>query len=288
MTMQNASHSWTMRLNVSISSKDWKQLILDLEAQKTKHANTAPKSIKDRAISLILASYSANERLQIAQFLSNSACDSAKEIGITLLSEFYVEHVELVEKLILKLGNDENWEVREWVANCLETIICSNPSESSKFLNLLVASRFPRLRRTAAVAIGYASRCTSPEAFSKLLRLLNVLLYDEDQYVKKNLAPFAIGAYAIFYKRQITCEWLLEMLNHEDDRVLSSLGLVLTTAAGADSLETLTPILQQILSRKERKSIQRISNKILKNLQNRYPNTLEKILKDFENSLHYE
>jgi hypothetical protein len=286
-----------VRDNKEMWIREFSSLVLDcefskaailLDSYRTKHANTAPIEVKNLAISTLLKVCSGEQLFEVAKSFTELNSATAKEIGIYILPKFYRENRNFVEQKILLIGDDLNWEVREWAASALEIIICEDYEIVLQFISSLVKHASPNLRRLSAVAIGYSSRCTNNEVFQTLLKLLEELLEDENPYVRRSLSPFAIGTYAIAYKTEITCNWLLNLLKHNNDDVIWNIGLILTTAEGAKHIKELFPIIVYMIRDHEENSKNKLLRKIILNLRSRNSIEFTNLIRDASQNIQEE
>lgn len=249
-----------------------------LDELKTGHAGTPPQAIKDKAITRIRTAYAHDpERLlETGLHLSYTASPGAREIGISLLPSFYASATAAIDERFIRVGNDDNWEVREWAASALAHVIGEHFDLVLPRLRQWAAHRFPNVRRMVAVATGYAMRDCDEGQCRLLLDVLTPLMADPDAYVGKNLGAFALGGYAIRYRAEFVAAWA-SSLDLEDERVAWNLATMFTTAEGAKR----APIFQSVLASlilDDRKVVRAAVSKALKNIARRNEPALTEIL----------
>lgn len=101
-------------------------------------------------------------------------------------------HAAAVVRVLERGADDDNWEVRETAGAVLARFVVEHGGAFDKVMADWSRSRSPNLRRAVVLAAKYAVR-SAPSRADDLLDLLEVLASDSDEYVRKNLGPFAIG-----------------------------------------------------------------------------------------------
>ena len=97
--------------------------------------------------------------------------------------------IKLLEK-IRKLANDEDWKVREDAASEIEKINDKHFEEYYPVWKDWVRDPEPNIRRSVEVGLLRINK----KYVNESLELLEPLLYDSDNYVRKNCGPFALSA----------------------------------------------------------------------------------------------
>jgi hypothetical protein len=121
---------------------------------------------------------------------------AARMMASWLFSPFYAEHPAEVQLLLLRLADDENWTIREGAAGGFSQVLGDH--FESVYPLFREWSRHPseNVRRAVVLAVMPVVRDgkKGAERVKPCLDLLEPLLADPSQYVRKNLGPFAIGA----------------------------------------------------------------------------------------------
>lgn len=107
-----------------------------LDRCATSHAGTPPQKIKDRVVLLTRKRRGDDPALVIlAQSLVMSDSPGAREVGIMLIWPFVRRDPDAVYGAIAQVGDDANWEVREWAASALAHVIVDAFDDSLPWLS---------------------------------------------------------------------------------------------------------------------------------------------------------
>ena len=92
-----------------------------LDALRMRNAGTPPQAVKDKAITLIRKECAGDPTHISGAGMSLTTSDNAgaTEIGIALVPPFYGIASGAITKQLICVGDDANWEVREWAASAL-------------------------------------------------------------------------------------------------------------------------------------------------------------------------
>ena len=113
-------------------------------------------------------------------------------VGSHLLREIgeIVSRKELVE-VVYRLANDSSWEIRETAAGLLKHLLLKDFDYYLGVMKKMVKDKNPNIRRAAVV--GSMQTKLSDEQTEKVaLFVYTPLITDENEYVRKNLGPFAL------------------------------------------------------------------------------------------------
>ncbi|HEU0165122.1 MAG TPA: HEAT repeat domain-containing protein, partial [Thermomicrobiales bacterium] len=228
--MPEAIESWTESFRDVVENNNVEDAIRILAQFRTGHAGTPPQAIKARAIGIIekLTVGDLERRLAVAYGFVRSEDDGAKEIGISLLSACYGLAPAEVAGWMRRIGDDPNWEVREWAGTALGRTIPAQFADVLPRLRVWAADDSANVRRLVVVAIGYATKACSPDETLQLLTLLTPLMADRDPYVGKNLGAYAIGSYAIRHHPVVVASWTAT-LDLAEEQTAWNLAMTFTT-----------------------------------------------------------
>ena len=99
---------------------------------------------------------------------------------------------DAVVRVVQRGADDENWEVRETAGGVLARLLDEAPDTFGPVLKAWSRSPSANLRRAVVLALKYAVR-SQPSKADDFLDVLEGLASDGDEYVRKNLGPFALG-----------------------------------------------------------------------------------------------
>jgi HEAT repeat protein len=160
-----------------------------------------------------------------------------KELAAVILRPLITTNRPDVERGIHRLARDEDWEVRETAASLLGDALERAFAEYLPPAQLWMAAGDPRLRRAVVVAAKYAARSRHPERADPLLDLIEPALADHDEYVRRNLGPFAIGDQLLRSYPDDTFARLERWAREPDENVRWNVASVFTSASGARAAE---------------------------------------------------
>lgn len=196
-----------------------------------------------------------------------------KQLAALLLAALVTTHPAEVERAVLRLARDERWDVREAAASLLGEALDASFDHFAATCAAWAAREEPRVRRAVVVAVKYAARARAPERAERLLDLVEPALHERDEYVRRNLGPFAIGDQLL---RSYPAETLarLERWARSDDEVVRwNVAMAFSSATGAKLAEQGLPILRA-LARDDSAFVARAANGTLRRIQKRRPTVL--------------
>lgn len=286
--MAPPEHAWTDEFRDLVTSGDYSGAIASLDRLRTKHAGTPPQRVKDCAVKII-ETMLADEPVRLydaARAFVTSEHAVGKEVGIILLPAFYGTDTAVINEQFVRVGDDENWEVREWAASALAHVIAGHFDVVYPHLLNWSEHPSPNLRRMVVVAAGYAIRDCTTDQCRRLLDILSPLMADPDVYISKNFGAFALGSYAIRYQVDLVARWAA-YLDLQNEQVVCNLAMMFTTAESAKRLDTLGTLLLSLVH-DERKAVSRAVKKAVKNLDERNHQGLVTLLECSEASADTE
>jgi hypothetical protein len=98
-----------------------------------------------------------------------------------------------VEKQVAAAADDEDWIVRECAASAFARLLALDFPYFSKKFAVWTKSSSVNVKRAIALAVKYESKSADPAKWKTYLRLIDPLMSEEAEYIRKNLGPFAIG-----------------------------------------------------------------------------------------------
>ena len=156
-----------------------------------------------------------------------------KELAAVILRPLIASNRQDVERAIHRLARDDDWEVRESAASLLGDSLERAFDEYLRPAQAWMATRDTRLRRAVVVGAKYAARSRHPERAEALLDLIEPALADHDEYVRRNLGPFAIGDQLLRSYPDATFARLERWAHEPDENVRWNVAATFTSASGA-------------------------------------------------------
>jgi 3-methyladenine DNA glycosylase AlkC len=156
-----------------------------------------------------------------------------KELAAVILRPLVTTNRPDVERAIHRIARDDDWEVRESAASLLGDCLERAFDDYLRPARAWMASGDPRLRRAVVVGAKYAARSRHPARAEALLDLIEPALADADEYVRRNLGPFAIGDQLLRSYPEETFARLERWAREPDENVRWNVASVFTSASGA-------------------------------------------------------
>ena len=274
------ANSWQAAFDAALEQDNLAAALSVLDSQKTGHAGTPRQVVKLRAANLIRAHHKESAGLvyETGVAFACSENEGAQEIGLVLLAPFFVHNPPEVTAIVLKLADSENWEVREWAASALRTIISDDFAAIFPTLREWADHPSPKVRRAVAVASGTASRDCTQEECRLLLDILAPLLEDDDPYVRKNLGAFAIGDGFLRSQPAMVAAWLGQAST--SPRAQWNTAMALSAAEAAKQFHLLSGLLCQ-LAADERSAVRRATYRAVLNLAKRIPKQIAPLVESW-------
>jgi len=156
-----------------------------------------------------------------------------KELAALIAWPLAVTHFRELARMGYRLARDNDWAVRETAAALLGQVLTDAWADTIPLLREWVSGPDSRLRRAVVVAAKYAARTRTPDWAEPLLDLIEPALRDREEYVRKNLGPFAIGDQFVRSYPDATLARLRKWMRDPDENVRWNVAMALSAASGA-------------------------------------------------------
>jgi hypothetical protein len=197
-----------------------------------------------------------------------------KVLAAILLSPLARTEPREVERAALRLAQDEDWSVRETAASLVGSLLDGAFEWTLPRAREWVRGTDSRVRRAVVVGAKYAARSRRPERAAALLDLLEPALRDPDDYVRRNLGPFALGDQFLRSYPEETLARLTEWARDDDEVVRWNVAMSFSAASGARVAERAAPILST-LAQDERPLVRRAVAATCRRILRRRPELAE-------------
>jgi 3-methyladenine DNA glycosylase AlkD len=118
---------------------------------------------------------------------------TAKEIAALLTIHSYPAHPAEAMEILRRLADDGNWEVREWAGSSAGELMAARFEEVHPVIERWLDDPSQFVRRAVAIAAKGAADKRRPERAEPLLLLMDRLVVDRGEEVRRNTGPFAVG-----------------------------------------------------------------------------------------------
>jgi hypothetical protein len=174
-----------------ISSSDLDSLGSYLVSGSVHGKPGVPVAELGRVEKIIDGALNPEERFKFGKKLLKRTEYSARNIGIHLIQYGWPKHK--VESLLLAAADDENWIVREYAAGAFARMLALDFEHFSTLYLKWVNSESVNVKRAIALAVKYDAREVVKAKWKTYYKLIDPLMGEEAEYIRKNLGPFAIG-----------------------------------------------------------------------------------------------
>jgi 3-methyladenine DNA glycosylase AlkD len=193
--MPAESKPWLLTFTEAVAASERERALATLEARATAHAGTPKSAEKQAAAKEIMASCGGESEplLGWTHWLAEQQSPTAKELLAVLLVPAYPHQRGQAVDWLQRLADDDNWEVREWAASAIGELANAHCDDWLPLLRDWVGHESQFVRRAVAVAAKYAVQKRRPGRCDELLDLIEPLVTDRAEEVRRNLGPFAVG-----------------------------------------------------------------------------------------------
>ena len=174
-----------------------------------------------------------------------------KELAALIAAPLIQGHSRELVRMAYRLARDDDWGVRETAASLLGRLLVESWDDTLPHVREWVSGPDSRLRRAVIVAAKYAARTRRQEWAEPLLDLLQPALRDHEEYVRKNLGPFALGDQFVRSYPDQTLVRLRTWMKDEDENVRWNVAMTFSAASGA-RLALRAPDILEFLATDER------------------------------------
>lgn len=116
-----------------------------------------------------------------------------RAIAAPLLRHYWPARPQQIQARLLQIAADEDWWVREAAHSTMGSLLVAHFDAFYPVLQAWAEHPSPNVRRGVALAARKAANERRDEWADALLDLVEPLLADRTEYVRKNLGPYAIG-----------------------------------------------------------------------------------------------
>jgi len=174
-----------------------------------------------------------------------------KELAALIAAPLIQGHSRDLMRMAYRLARDDDWGVRETAAALLGRLLVESWEDTLPLAREWVSGPDSRLRRAVVVAAKYAARTRRQEWAEPLLGLIEPALRDHEEYVRKNLGPFALGDQFVRSYPDATLARLRTWMKDEDENVRWNVAMTFSAASGA-RLALRAPDILEFLATDER------------------------------------
>jgi 3-methyladenine DNA glycosylase AlkD len=223
---------WLAQIRAALLADDYEQALQAYDARATPHAGAPNAADKRAIIKMACATLPGDDqRLGLARAAIAYDSSGCRSLAAFLARYAYAGFPEEATELLYQLADDENWEVREWAGSAAGFVLDDWFDQFYPTLKMWAKDESVNVRRAVCIAVMDAANKRKPARAEPLLALLDPLIGDREEYVRKNLGPFAIGACLIGRYPEATVARLRHWLA-SDDSEATRWNLAMTFSGG--------------------------------------------------------
>ncbi len=182
-----------------------------------------------------------------------------------------------VHSILLRLSDDEDWWVREMAHVAMGDLLLAHYGQVYPLLVTWATHRSPNVRRAVTLAARNVAIHGRPEWADPLLDLIEPLLADRTEYVRKNLGPYALGDGLLRCHGQVTFTRLPSWAHDPREAVRWNVAMAFRSSGGTKHVREAVPILTR-LAADDRRFVWRAAAAALQYLGRRQPDVVRPLL----------
>lgn len=214
---------------------------------------------------IVKKGFTARDQYLLAKKLLKRPEYTARNIGTHLIVSGWTENND-IESRIKEAADDGDWIVREYAAGTFATLLEKDFTHFSKLYLRWVKTESVNVKRAIALAVRYDSKGAESKKWKAYFDLIDPLMGEEAEYIRKNLGPFTIGDGLLYrYPEQIlnSCK---KWMKSDNENVRWNTAMIFTAASARKFAKEGKPILQ-VLEKDSSPFVSRAAKKALKSLE---------------------
>jgi 3-methyladenine DNA glycosylase AlkD len=204
----------------------------------------------------------------------------ARAIAAHLIRHHWPAQPDQVQARLLRLADDEDWWVRESAHGTMGSLLVAHFDDLYQTFQTWTEHPSASVRRGVAIAVRQASNERKEAWAEALLDLVELLLTDREQYVRKNLGPYAVGDGLLRCHPQPTLARLRRWADDSREEVRWNVAMAFRSFGGSRHLQDALEILGQ-LAADERRFVWRAAASALHYLGKRHVEIVRPIVEDW-------
>ena len=216
---------------------------------------------------ILKAKLSPRHQYLLAKKLLRRQEYTSRNIAVRLLISGWPGNKD-IETLIKVAANDPDWIVREYAAGTFAALLEKDFAHFAKTFSNWVRTETVNVKRAIALAVKYDAKSGAMEKWKVYFHLINCLMAEKDEYIRKNLGPFAIGDGLLSrFPKQIlhSCR---KWSKSPNENIRWNTAMIFTAAAAGNFIKEGRPILRE-LEMDPSPFVARAAKRAIKNLEKR-------------------
>jgi 3-methyladenine DNA glycosylase AlkC len=200
-----------------------------------------------------------------------------RAISAPLFRHYWPSRPDEIQARLLQIADDEDWWVREAAHSTMGSLLATHFDAFYPVLQAWVEHPSPNVRRGVVLAARKAANEKRVEWVDPLLDLVEPLLADRAEYVRKNLGPYAIGDGLLRCHPAPTLARLRRWAGDPREEVRWNVAMAFRSYGGARHLQEALEVLEQ-LAADERRYVWRAVAAALHYLGRRQPEAVRPLV----------
>jgi len=201
----------------------------------------------------------------------------ARGTAAPLFRHYWPTRPTVTHDWLLRLADDDDWWVREEAHLTVGLLLLEHYDQVYPILVTWVGSSSANVRRAVTLAARTAGTRGDASWAEPLLDLIQPLLADRTEYVRKNLGPYAIGDGLLRCHPDPTLARLTAWADDRREGVRWNVAMAFRSSGGTRNIKEALPILTQ-LAADERRFVWRAAASALHYLGKRHPRKVRPLL----------
>lgn len=272
---------WLVDFGQAVSAGDREGALAVLEERATSHAGTPKAADKRAAAKAVLRALreDATETLAWARWLADRS-PTAKDLAAMLLVPAYPADPAGALSLLRRLADDAHWEVREWAGSAAGDLLARHFDEVLPHVQAWARDESHFVRRAVDLAARGAADRRRPERCDPLLQLMDALVTDRAEEVRRNTGPFAVGGSLLAAYPEQTLARVRRWAANEDEMSRWNAAMVFTAANARKHVGLGLDVLSE-LARDQRRLVWMAVASALRHLVKRDPERVVPLLREW-------
>ena len=231
---------------------------------------------------IIRAEMTISEQFKWCKYWGNSENDISRKLCCALVANCYPKYYDDVLTIMMNLSNDENWGVREEITWAFTELFEKDFKNVYPVFQGWIINESPRVRRAIAVGAQRFGKSRKPQFAEPIFQLIEPLMSDSDEYVRRNLGPFVLGDGLINYYPSVAFEYLEKWATESNEQILWNVAMSFSSTAGFANPHEALQIISKLAQEKS-KYVQSAIIKALRRLASKHPLIVHPLLDEWVN-----
>ncbi len=192
---------------------------------------------------MIKKSLSDNLQYKLGKVLLKRPEYTARNLGAHFIVSGWPKAKD-IDVLMKEAANDEDWIVREYAAGTFAMLLEKDFLHFSKIFLKWVKTESVHVKRAIALAMKYHAKSADPKKWKIYLSLIDPLMKEDAEYIRKNLGPFTVGDGLLSRYPNEVLKACKTWMKSKNENVRWNTAMIFTAAAARKYTQEAQPILR--------------------------------------------